>query len=165
MKSTFFAVAMTAMNAQATMLKSNSAVATQTASEYVDVWAWLDDHFVSRTVAEANDIVRDDHMYSRTSEAIRTAMYFSLAEDISRYIAEETPADLMAAHAGDDDVSHITDEWRENARENILHMFNGGFTEYGPFPLKDLYEEIEELQHEAVVRFLCKRWGPCDHLP
>ena len=99
MKSTFFAVAMTAISTQASMLKSNTntAVANQLSTPaYGDVWEWLEANYNSRITDDRTNI--DRHLYSRTTSMVRDAMYVSLAEDISRFIAEEVPADLMRAH-------------------------------------------------------------------
>ena len=97
MKSTFYAVAMTAISVQASMLKSSPAVTNQPAAPaYGDVWEWLEANYNSRTTDDRANI--DRHLYSRTTSMVRDAMYISLAEDISRFIAEEVPADLMRAH-------------------------------------------------------------------
>ena len=151
-------VAMTICFAEATMLNSASQleeqdlpvtvdpvpeddlpVTTDPVPEFDNIWDWL----------EANA----DGIYSHASYAVRHAQYVSLADDLSRFIAEKAPADLIGPLRGLD-ADEVTAEWREGARQDILNQFE-------QFDLDELFDDIMPIQLEHAEYFLCNIYGDC----
>ena len=107
--------------------------------EYENIWAWLE--------------LNADGIYSEASEAVRHAQYVSLADDISRFIAEEAP-DYLIGPLVDTAADDVTDEWREGARLDILGRFEA-------FDLDELFSDIGPIQLEHAETFLCNEYGDC----
>ena len=106
---------------------------------YETIWDWLEDN--------AEDI------YSDASEAVRHAQYVSLADDLSRFIAEECPAYLLQPLV-EDAPEELDAEWREGARLDILGRFED-------FDLDELFADIGPIQLEHAEEFLCNEYGDC----
>ena len=106
---------------------------------YDTIWDWLE--------ANADDI------YSDATEAVRHGMYASLADDVSRFIAEEGP-DYLLQPLVPDAPEELDAEWREGARLDILGRFED-------FDLDELFADIGPIQLEHAEAFLCNVYCDC----